>query len=94
LEAFLEISMTARIEFTTGQRFGRLTVVRCDGTKDGQILWRCSCDCGCETVIRASSLKSGNTKSCGCLNRESNAARAAHPGSRPLIFDPVRRGPG
>jgi hypothetical protein len=69
--------MTARIEFTTGQRFGRLTAVRRDGTKHGQALWRCSCDCGRETIVRASSLKSGNTKSCGCLNGESSAARAS-----------------
>ena len=56
----------------TGQRFGRLTVIkRADdyvlpnGTR--MVQWLCKCDCGKEKVVIAGNLKSGATKSCGCL---------------------------
>ena len=59
----------------TGQRFGKLMVVsRADdyikpnGNKIVQ--WRCVCDCGNEVVIRGEYLRSGDTKSCGCLTSE------------------------
>ena len=52
-----------------GLRFGRLTVKRRAGTtEDRKALWRCKCDCGKLTTVRSSDLKSGNTKSCGCLH--------------------------
>jgi hypothetical protein len=51
-----------------GQRFGYLIVKKRVGTsKDRRALWKCKCDCGRFTVVRAIDLKSGNTKSCGCL---------------------------
>ena len=60
-----------RIIDLTGQRFGRLIVVRFIGTsKARQAIWRCQCDCGKETDVRASSLRCGDTTSCGCLQRE------------------------
>lgn len=31
----------------------------------------CKCDCGKEKIININSLKTGNTKSCGCIQRES-----------------------
>lgn len=53
-----------------GQRFGRLTVesraasVRTErGTK---VRWNCVCDCGGRAITTTGSLRSGNTKSCGC----------------------------
>ena len=59
----------------TGQRFGKLIVVsRADdyikpnGNKI--IQWRCVCDCGNEVVVRGEYLRSGDTKSCGCLTSE------------------------
>ena len=59
----------------TGQRFGKLMVVsRADdyikpnGNKI--IQWRCVCDCGNEVVVRGEYLRSGDTKSCGCLTSE------------------------
>jgi hypothetical protein len=55
----------------TGQRFGRLTVVKRVG-KVGMrnIKWLCLCDCGNFKVIRRGCLKAGTTKSCGCLHKE------------------------
>lgn len=59
----------------TGLRFGRLVVVRKvetinQGKRGSRSQWLCHCDCGnTKTVIR-NSLTSGNTKSCGCLEKE------------------------
>lgn len=58
----------------TGQKFGRLTVVNESGfvRSGGQkkIKWLCTCDCGNRTEATSGLLKSGNTKSCGCLSKE------------------------
>lgn len=54
-----------------GKRFGRLVVKRFAGTdRFGNLRWECVCDCGNETVVRTNALRTGNTKSCGCLQRE------------------------
>ena len=57
-------------EDLTGKRFGRLLVLRRNGSVPGQALWRCLCDCGTETDEPGSHLRRGNTKSCGCWKRE------------------------
>ena len=49
-----------------GKRFGRLVVKAYDGNSH----YLCDCDCGVEVSVDTSNLKSGNTKSCGCLQRE------------------------
>ncbi len=55
-------------EDLTGKRFGKLTVTNREGTNTHrQALWKCACSCGNETIVSTSTLKSGNTKSCGCL---------------------------
>lgn len=46
-----------------GQRFGRLIATEYVGKSK----WLCKCDCGKETTVSQGSLKSGNSKSCGCL---------------------------
>ena len=59
-------------EDLTGQRFGRLTVLHPEPipTKYGKYAWRCKCDCGNETTVLATNIKTGDTKSCGCLRRD------------------------
>jgi len=55
----------------TGKKCGRLTVIQREGSnKHKQAIWRCLCECGNETIVVASKLKSGYTQSCGCLQRE------------------------
>jgi hypothetical protein len=62
--------MTALIDIT-GQRFGRLTALACVGIAPSRsALWRCRCDCGGITVVAGITLRSGHTKSCGCLRDE------------------------
>lgn len=64
----------------TGNRYGSLTVLYKTETEKGRpIKWHCLCDCGNEKDILGTMLRSGNTKSCGCLQRrraaESNIER-------------------
>lgn len=55
----------------TGQRFGRLTVIkRVKNNKDNRAQWLCECDCGNKKHIIGKSLRKGKTKSCGCLQKE------------------------
>lgn len=55
----------------TGQKFGQLTVVeRADPSKQGKTKYVCLCACGNKKEIIASHLKSGVTKSCGCLRHK------------------------
>ena len=60
------------IKDLTGMVFGRLTVVSFHHRdENGANFWLCKCSCGNEKVIRQSSLVSCyNTKSCGCLRKE------------------------
>lgn len=52
-----------------GQIFGRLTVIKVlpkDPNKRDRY-WECLCSCGGTCVVSRSDLRSGDTKSCGCL---------------------------
>lgn len=58
----------------TGQRFGRLVALRDSGERRrGRVYWVCLCDCGQETIVKASHLRGGVTRSCGCLHDECSA---------------------
>lgn len=57
----------------TGKRFHRLVALARIPTFTGKTLWLCRCYCGNEGVVEAGNLKSGATKSCGCLKREQMA---------------------
>ncbi len=50
----------------TGQRFGRLSVIKFNGFENHRAMWLCLCDCGNYKVVQGKLLKSGHTKSCGC----------------------------
>ena len=57
----------------SGQVFGRLTAVTRVGTDSGgRALWSCRCSCGASHNVASGHLRSGNTKSCGCLNVDSS----------------------
>lgn len=67
----------------TGQTFGRLTVIERSGSRDRKALWRCHCSCGRETVVIGKLLRTGRTRSCGCLNVDINRhLHTLHNGSR------------
>ena len=54
----------------TGQRFGRLTVVRPAENIGSRTAWVCRCDCGKEIVAKTVHLRSGHVTSCGCAGRQ------------------------
>jgi hypothetical protein len=71
-----------------GTRFERLVICgevyfKTIGNQKGIKVCPCRCDCGNELEVRAGHLISGNTKSCGCLQRErTSAAATTHGDSR------------
>lgn len=67
----------------TGKTFGRLTAICWHSRgKDGGSIWLCQCECGVETHVRVGHLKSGRTRSCGCLHREELGDRQRVHGKR------------
>lgn len=55
----------------SGQVFGRLVATeRLGKNKHGCYLWKCLCECGNEVTVNVNSLRTGKTKSCGCLKDE------------------------
>lgn len=64
-----------------GQVFSRLTVISYYGsskkegnTKSRGALWSCQCKCGNIIITLAHSLRSGHTRSCGCLQKDTITA--------------------
>lgn len=54
-----------------GDVFGRWTVVCCDRVdKNGHMRWICRCECGVERAVVGSTMVTGRSLSCGCLQRE------------------------
>lgn len=55
----------------TGERFGRLIVLKeAPGRNEAnQICWECRCDCGKTVDVTSGMLVAGYKKSCGCLSR-------------------------
>lgn len=47
--------------------FNRLTVIEEVQSLEKDSHWLCQCECGNKTVVRGNAIKSGTTKSCGCL---------------------------
>ena len=55
-----------------GDTFSRLMVIEKLPRRSYTLWWLCRCTCGQEKAIRDSLLKSGQTRSCGCLAKEVN----------------------
>lgn len=76
----------------SGMRYGKLVVLSRfeENTKSGKPQWVCLCDCGKKTVVPAQALKSGNTKSCGCLKIETgriNGKKVKHGESHTRLYN-------
>ena len=54
----------------TGQKFGRLTVIKRVENKGQYVCWLCECECGNKKIVKARCLTKGETLSCGCLKKE------------------------
>jgi hypothetical protein len=68
--------MTSNLHDLTGMRFGRYVVLHRHGTSWRPVKWVCRCDCGTVKPVGAIGLKSGGSKSCGCLQKELLAKRS------------------
>lgn len=74
-----------------GQKFGRLLVVsRAANTKAGMRRWVCQCDCGGTTVTTGAKLRSGHTKSCGCLNKERITKHGMHKSAEYIVYQQMK----
>lgn len=73
-----------------GERFTRLLVLRPASPEDRRQPgrhWECLCDCGKITVVTTGKLRSGHTKSCGCLQRDKVRTRnTTHGNSRHYLY--------
>ena len=57
-----------RITDITGQKFGKLTAIRpLEERRNRQVVWECQCECGKITHVTGGNLRTGCTKSCGCM---------------------------
>lgn len=79
-----------------GRKFHRLTVLAFHSKDESNNRrWLCRCECGVEKILLGSNLKSGDTKSCGCLKKELNSCwNIIHGQSRKTtyrIWDGMRR---
>lgn len=67
------MKISGRIKDLKGMIFGRLYVVELDYLNPKQknaSYWKCKCSCGGIVTVRGVSLTYGDTKSCGCFQKE------------------------
>lgn len=70
----LDIARHPKVGNLIGKTFGRLTVAGLAKIVKGNSQWQCVCSCGEEAVVSRLCLVTGQTKSCGCLQKESMVA--------------------
>lgn len=60
----------------SGMCFGRLVAETATEIRQhGNVVWSCRCECGNTILVAGHSLRSGNTRSCGCLSLEMSRKR-------------------
>lgn len=68
--------MRGKINNIKGKVFGRIAVIEFSHKdSNNKACWKCLCECGNEVILIGSDLISGNTKSCGCLKKDTVSAR-------------------
>lgn len=72
LSKAIDSSVMPKIKDLTGLKFGRITVISLAKSGNFKTTWNCICECGTAKIIIGDSLVCGNTKSCGCLQREAS----------------------
>jgi len=68
--------MTNMIDIS-GHRYGRWLVLKTPplSNSKGRVYWECKCDCGKVSMVSSRTLRGGESKSCGCLQKELIANR-------------------
>lgn len=80
--SFAPLSTHYLFQNLTTHTFGALTVLGYAGGRH----WFCECACLTITKVRSNALKSGNTKSCGCIRNTTPSNRTTHNKSRTLEY--------
>ena len=76
----------------TGQQFGRLVVTeRAENSAKGEAQWYCLCVCGNETRVPTRHLRGGNTKSCGCSNRDVSTTHGMSSSPEYVIWSGIKQ---
>lgn len=58
-------------ETMMGQVFSRLTVLSMEENSNRKdVRWLCQCQCGKQKYISGKNLRSGHTRSCGCMQED------------------------
>ena len=70
-----EVNKMGKFIDLTGNRYDKLVVLNRETSKvrkNGRTrtMWNCLCDCGNSVVVDADHLRSGHSKSCGCITRK------------------------
>lgn len=74
-------------EKMTTMKFGRLKPVKCIGVVNGRTTWECLCDCGNTVNVIQKNLSNGNTKSCGCMQKDTALSiRKVHGKSKSRLY--------
>lgn len=71
-----EITSALHAKDLTRQRFGKLVALEKVQSRNNNAYWKCQCDCGNICEVRANSLTTGHTTSCGCINSKGEEAIA------------------
>lgn len=63
-----------KISIKPGDKYGKLTIIKEVEKTGADRRFACECECGNSRVVSLNSLRTGNTKSCGCLHSETSSA--------------------
>ena len=75
-----------------GSVYGKLTVLsEYEGRDKIRKHWVCQCSCGKSVIAKDNSLKTGNTKSCGCARAEANTKNTAEDNKLRSIWYNMKR---
>ena len=66
----VEKATKANYKEIKGQKFGSLTAMQFIRKKGSNTYWEFECECGNKVIVQKTSVMSGLTRSCGCLQRE------------------------
>lgn len=64
-----------KLQDFTGLKFGRLSVISRSENRGKHVRWSCVCECGKFTAVSSTHLKTGHTKSCGCVRNDICSSR-------------------
>ena len=67
----------------TGQKINRWTVIKRAENRGKAVYWTCQCECGTIKDVQSKHLRSGASKSCGCLQKEKSAIIMKEIGKQP-----------